>query len=60
MRVSAYSKGDTGVGVYLGGHMGEGRRRKTEEFGSRVVAYKDDKMYVTHTHTHRADEGVGV
>ena len=25
------------------------RRRKTEEVGSRVVAYKDDKMYVTHT-----------
>ena len=48
----AYSKGDIGVGVYLGGQKGEGNG-KTEEFGSgEVVAYKEDKMYVTQIHTH--------
>ena len=52
MRVSVYIQGDIGVSVYLGGQKGEGRRRKTEEVGSGVVAYKDDKMYVTNTHTH--------
>ena len=50
--MTAYSKGDLGDGVYLGGQKVEVSGNMEEVGSGEVVSYKEDKMYVTHTHTH--------
>ena len=48
----AYSKGDLGVGVYMGGQKGEGKGETEEVRSGEVVAYKKKIRCMLHTHTH--------
>ena len=53
--VWVFGCGCVGVGwlcVCVGGQKGEGNGKTEEVRSGEVVAYKEDKMYVTHTHTH--------